>query len=319
MRTGRDTIRSTQSFVGTLSECRRRPSLTGLEILWRWVFGIPALWLVVTRLRSVLGSATGGTFEWSRLGLDHALLSDPIGALTADPLGAVAKFSGAVSLLLPGISAFAIWAGPMLMLTWIVISSAGRTLVLRRANPSLAARPFTLMGLQAIRLTALAASFFLWFEMLRKASSLAIAGPIAAGSEPNLVLYSALVIVTTLGLFTCWAAVSWYFSIAPLVAMREGTGVIASLRASGRLGGLRGKLIEVNMVLGIVKIALIVLAMVFSATPLPFQTVTTNEFLAWWWAGVTVVYLVASDFFHVARLVGYLTLWRKWEPAKILS
>ena len=23
----------------------------------------------------------------------------------------------------------------------------------------------------------------------------------------------------------------------------------------------------------------------------------------WWWAGVTVLYLVASDFFHVARLV----------------
>jgi len=82
-----------------------------------------------------------------------------------------------------------------------------------------------------------------------------------------------------------------------------------------RLGPLRGKLVEINLVMGIVKIALIVLAMVFSACPLPFESVTTPEFLAWWWAGVTVLYLVASDFFHVARLVGYLELWRTYESA----
>jgi len=28
---------------------------------------------------------------------------------------------------------------------------------------------------------------------------------------------------------------------------------------------------------------------------------------------VGVLYLVASDFFHVARLVGYLDLWREFE------
>src|SRR5205085_8663357 len=37
------TVRGAQSFVHTLSECWRRPSLTALEVLWRWVYGIPAL------------------------------------------------------------------------------------------------------------------------------------------------------------------------------------------------------------------------------------------------------------------------------------
>ena len=37
------TVRGTQSFVHTLSECWRRPSLTALEVLWRWAYGIPAL------------------------------------------------------------------------------------------------------------------------------------------------------------------------------------------------------------------------------------------------------------------------------------
>ena len=44
--------------------------------------------------------------------------------------------------------------------------------------------------------------------------------PIAAGHEPNLVLYCAIVIVATLGMFTLWAVVSWAFSVAPLLAMR---------------------------------------------------------------------------------------------------
>jgi hypothetical protein len=52
---------------------------------------------------------------------------------------------------------------------------------------------------------------------------------------------------------------------------------------------------------------------VFSATPLPFESVATQTFLYWWWAGVTLVYFVASDFFHVARLVAYLELWRVYE------
>ena len=67
------------------------------------------------------------------------------------------------------------------------------------------------------------------------------------------------------------------------------------------------------------KIALLVLAMVFSATPLPFESVTTPGFLAWWSAGVAVLYLLASDFFHVARLLGYLELWRTYQNGTPLA
>ena len=102
-------------------------------------------------------------------------------------------------------------------------------------------------------------------------------------------------------------------SVAPLLAMLRGLGAAASLKAAFRLGPVKAKLVEINLVMGIVKIALIVLAMVFSASPLPFETVATEGFLLWWWAGVTVLYLVGSDFFHVVRLVAYLDLWRAFE------
>jgi hypothetical protein len=61
--------------------------------------------------------------------------------------------------------------------------------------------------------------------------------------------------------------------------------------------------------MGIARIALVVLAMVFSATPLPFENVVHGTTLYAWWAVVTVLYLVASDFFQVARVVAFVELW----------
>ena len=71
---------------------------------------------------------------------------------------------------------------------------------------------------------------------------------------------------------------------------------------------LRSQLIETNLVMGIVKVALLVLAIVFSACPLPFSSVETQEFLTCWWIGVGVWWLLASDYFHVVRVVAVLRL-----------
>ena len=305
-------VRGTQTFVHTLSSCWSRPSLTGVEVLWRWAYGAPALWLTWTLVHRNLVTH-GGAKGYPRFGLDPALLNDPVGALTADPMGVVAKVEQAAGIVMPDLLRIAVWLGPLLVAVWIVVSSLGRTMVLRRADSALKPRVFTLMLLQVVRLAALAGSFWVWFSGIQVAARVAVIGPMAAGQEPNLVLYCAISIVTTLGLFVLWGVVSWFFSIAPLLAMLQGLGVAGSLRAAMRLGSLKSKLVEINLVMGIVKIGLIVLGMVFSATPLPFQTVTTPGFLACWWAGVTVLYLVGSDFFHVARLVAYLNLWRGHE------
>lgn len=300
-------------MVETLSRCWGQPSATGLEVLWRWVFGVPALWLVGTQMRAILATHTGGTLDVARLGLDSKLMGDPVGAAAADPLGVSAKVGVAVGILLPDVLHVAMWLVPLLIVVWVVVSSVGRTLVLRRIDSSLHTRVGTFMVLQAVRMVALLGMFGLWFGCLHWAVRVAVTEPIAAGQEPNLVLYFALMIVATLGLFTGWAAVSWALAVAPLVAMLRNVGVGKSLMAGFRLGALRGKLVEVNLVLGIVKIGLIVLGMVFSATPLPFETVTTPDFLRVWWIGVTLLYFMGSDFFHVVRLRAYLELWRVFE------
>ncbi len=132
-------------------------------------------------------------------------------------------------------------------------------------------------------------------------------------------LYCALTIVATLGFFTLWAVAGWSFSVAPLLAMLHNLGAKASLSASFQLGPLRSKLVEINLVMGIVKIALIILALVLSACPLPFESVATPDFMLHWYLVVTVLYIVASDFFHVVRLVSYLELWRALSKGGTLS
>jgi hypothetical protein len=299
-----------------LAWCWRRPSLTALEVLWRWVFGIPTLWVVyrqVTRILLLHAGGADGSIDLGRLGLDKKLLADPVGAAAADPIGVSEKLHDAVSAVWPDVVHVATWLVPALLVAWIVVSAVGRTAVLRRMDERLHARVGTLIALQAVRILALAGSFAIWFGCLWWAANVAVTQRLVAGSEPNLVLYFAIVIVSMLGLFTAWATVSWVLSLAPLVAMLRDTGVAASLRAGLGLGPMRGKLVEVNLVLGIVKIGLIVLAMVFSATPLPFESVATPEFLREWWVGVVILYFVASDFFHVVRLMAYLELWRVYE------
>jgi hypothetical protein len=299
------TVRGTQSFVHTLSECWRRPSLTALEVLWRWAYGVPVLLVLRYEAMRTLQETP----------VDFAALRS---MTVLDPMGSAATLARAMEMLLPAVSRVALWLVPVMVVAWVVMSAIGRTVVLRRVDRRLHSRVGTLIVLQAVRVVALLGSFGVWFWCMERVAEMTVTGPVAAGGEPNLVGYFALVIVATLGLFTLWAVVSWALSIAPLLAMLRGLGAGGSLAAAFRLGPLKAKLVEINLVMGIVKIALIVLAMVFSATPLPFESVTTPEFLLSWWVGVTILYFLGSDFFHVARQVAYLQLWRAYESKENL-
>ena len=292
-----DTIRGTQSFLATIAECWKRPSLLGLELLWRWAFGIPAAAVLAWETYKILSSVSlAGT------GISHFSLIDTVTA--AQILSATAD------VLLPPIREVARWLLPVLIVGWALASGFGRSLVLRRYDPSLRFAPWLMVGLQLLRILVLGASIALWLVGLHWAAWNSLSGP-----DPSLVLYFVQAIALSFAIFFFWALVSWVFSIAPLLALLEGTGIIASLRNSLRFGqgslrGLRSKLVEINLVLGVVKAALIVLAMVFCATPVPFKEEINGTSLYVWWALVSVWYCVASDFFQVARIIGFMEIWR---------
>ena len=290
-----ETVRGTQSLVHIIGACWAQPGILARELAWRWLFGIPllaVLYYAGVRLLAVLLAAHTGITDFS--------LEDPMAAA-----GVIAASSAAIT---PELLRIASWAAPLLAIGWAVASGVGRSFVLRTLAPRARFVPASNMGtlilLQFARILALGGSVVAWFAAVRWAAHRTL-----AVAEPNLVAYCAWVICLSLGIFTLWALFSWVFSVAPLLAVLEGRGVLDSLAASLRLGQLRGKLVEINLVLGIVKLALIVLAMVFSAIPLPFEAVMTGTPLYLWWVAVTILYLVASDFFQVAQLAAFIEFW----------
>jgi hypothetical protein len=115
----------------------------------------------------------------------------------------------------------------------------------------------------------------------------------------------------TLGFFTLWAFISWAVSIAPMLVLLEDCSPVTALARSMTLGkAMRGKLIEINLVMGIVKLALLVLAMVFSSVLIPFSEEVGTSTLHLEWIIVSVLYFIASDYFQVVRLRGFLVFWQ---------
>jgi hypothetical protein len=128
------------------------------------------------------------------------------------------------------------------------------------------------------------------------------------------------VIFLSLGFFTAWALLSWAFSIAPLVMLLEDRSPLSALGQSFRLGKpMTAKLVEINLVMGIVKLTLVVVAMVLSAAPLPFSDQLGSNALHVVWAAATMFFLVASDYFQVVRLKGFVEFWKMFRGSETLS
>jgi len=159
-----------------------------------------------------------------------------------------------VVLLLP--------VGLPVAIAWIVISGLGRNLVLRRMEGKVPFRPVAMIVLQTVWLAVFIAVMYGWWLSVGWSA----ATHITPNAEPDLIGYAMWLIFFSLGFFTLWALVSWALTIAPLLVLLEGRSALSALGQSLSLGrAFSGKLAEINLVMGIVKLALIVVAMVFSA------------------------------------------------------
>jgi hypothetical protein len=288
-------VRGTQSLLHICVACWKQPNLLARELLWRWAFGLPVAAILY--------------YQATRIAAHVAL--NPSAISLNDPVEAGQQLATAAAAIKREVERAIAWLGPLLAVAWAIASGLGRSAVLQRIDPRMRSAPITLIVLQLLRMTALVSVCLGWYRALRWAADTTL-----DSATPNLVAWSAWVICLSLGIFVLWALLSWIFSVAPLLAMLEGRGVFPSLARSLHLGELRSKLVEVNLVLGVVRLGLIVLAMVFSAIPLPFTADMTGTPLYLWWAFVTLLYLVASDFFQVARLAAFVDFWRVYHPEK---
>lgn len=270
-----------------MAEVFRRPSLTGLEVLWRWVFwcivlGRPARSLFDDILRVVNGFQAGGF--------------PALGQVLVSLFWQLRNF----------VATHAVWLLAALVL-WFGLSALGRRALLRRISGTSRASLGRMALLSVLQWVFWAVFLSLWGAGMLVSIEHFITAPQAHGSEASWVPFCAVVIAGTLVVFVLWLSLSWVFPLTAIHAARGGS-FRESWKEALRGGPVRSKLAEINLVLGIVKIALIVLAMVFSASPLPFETVETQSFLVIWTTGVLLLYVAASDYFHVVRWVAFLRM-----------
>jgi hypothetical protein len=287
-------LRGTQSVVGQMGWVLTRPSLTALEVAWRWLFGAPLLVICWIQAQQILAALPAESTGLNTLDASNPWISS-------------IKLAAAWDMYRPHVVGVLQWLAPIAAVAWIVLSAVGRNLVLKRMDPRLPFRPIALIGLQAAWLAVLALTGWAWFRSVGWAASTHI----GTGEEPDLVGYMMWVIFLTLGFFTLWALVSWAVSIAPLLVLLENCSPAAALARSLRLGKpFTSKLVEINLVMGIVKLALLVVAMVFSSVLIPFSEEVGAGALHLEWIIVSVFYFVASDFFQVVRLKGFVEFWQ---------
>ena len=291
--------------------CWRHPTLTLIEVAWRWLFGIPFLLVAWAQAQQILARIPPASAGLDRLDLQNPWLSS---VLLAD---AAARYQPAVVNVLH-------WLLPMGVVGWAIVSGLGRMLVLERMNAldpvgrssghSFLRKLPGYIGLQGLWMLALLACLWLWY----RAVGWACATHITIGVQPDLVGYLCWLIFLSLGIYVLWALLSWTLAAAPLLLwLGDDAGPGASFRAltqSFRLGkALSSKLMEVSLVLAIVKIMLIVLDMVFSAAPLPFSDEFGTDVLHGIYVAVFVAFLVGNDYFHVVRLRSFRELWRHYR------
>jgi len=284
-------------MVGHIGWVIRRPLLIATEVGWRWLFGIPLL-LVCWK-------------QWQNILAAFPLESSGFNSLdTQNPWVAVVQLANVWTYYQPPAFAVLRWLLPSAALAWVAISGIGRNLVLKRMESRLLFRPVEMIALQAAWLALLATTFWGWYCCMQWAA----ATHISAGGEPDLVGFAVWAIVLSLAFFTAWALLSWSLSVAPLVMLLESRSALSSLGQSLRLGkAFTSKLAEINLVMGIVKLALIVLAMVFSAAPLPFSDELGGSAMHVVWTASTIFYIVANDLFQVVRLKGFVEFWRTYR------
>jgi hypothetical protein len=157
----------------------RHPSLTAMEVAWRWLFGVPFLVIAWGQAQRILAqippdSVGLGRLDWQNPWLSSVILADAVGHYE------------------PPVISVLRWLLPLGVVGWAIVSGIGRTLLLARMNAldpvsARSQRPLLrvipgYIGLQGLWMLALLGCLWLWY----RAVGWACATHINVGSQPDL-------------------------------------------------------------------------------------------------------------------------------------
>ena len=274
-----------------IARIRREPSLLAIEVAWRWTFGAVALALLA--------------FAFVRL--QHAVVINPeeeaqLHSMSPDLMGQALVMIAARAMPIAGrLAAILI---PALLVLWSVAAILGRAVVLTR-----------LVGPPRERMHW---NGFIGVHVLRAASILGLtAGYLAASffaalfvnpEDPNYLLGALVFVVMFVVVVALWMWVHWVLSVAAIFPVTDGMGTVASVQSAFRLVRTRGgELAAVATGNGTARSLVALVFTFFGLLPLPLYSVapgllTAIEII------IALTYCVISDWFLLARLVGYLEI-----------
>jgi hypothetical protein len=190
---------------------------------------------------------------------------------------------------------------PALLILWVIAASVGRAAVLTR-----------LLGPERTNLNWRG---FIGVHVFRAASILALAAAylgcaiiagLFAGPDPNMLLVTLIFLVLFAIAVLGWLWVHWVLSLAVIYPVRDAAGTWSSVRSALQLVRKNGK--ELSGIAATNGTARTVAALVFTflgLLPIPLYHVAPDLFVAIEIV-IILVYCVLSDWFLLARSVGYL-------------
>jgi hypothetical protein len=134
---------------------------------------------------------------------------------------------------------------------------------------------------------------------------------VSRDAMPNVGVMLVILLPAFVLIVGAWAALNWYLSLAPILAVSENGKLAAGVWEFAR--GSRDRLAEVSIVSGVIRGACFVIALILSfavAALVSNPRLVVADLIA-----ISLLYFLCADFVYMARLCAYAKLRIKLEPA----
>ena len=275
----------------------RRPALVFAEIAWRWSFGLASLALLGMTCILFLSSIRVGDsdMQLARSGSPWILADVVARLLSANS----APLLRALAVLVPGMA-----------ILWTIAASVGRLITV---PPLLTPRPdkpsAAFPALLAISFLRTALALALIAAYLGCAALAAVLASETRSAPQQQVQISFFIFMPTfLLVLLAWAVLNWFFSIAPIFAVRDSRPALASFADAVRLFSANKRdFLAIGSAYGLAKtIAIIVVTIagiVLGVALSSFPALDTAVLIV-----LTLAYLAFADLLNLARLASYALL-----------
>lgn len=289
----------------------RKPAVFLAELAWRWAFGAATLLLLAYSV--LLFTSSTSISDRDLFGLSGLIPGTMRSAL-------VHIFSGSGPVLVRLLLA----VGGGIGLLWWLASSLGRAVVLQELLPisklSSAAALRSLFKFNLLRALISFCAVLAYIASFVIAWRFASGGQAATGDltpptvDANVTQFYVVFVPLALLIGWLWSTLSWYLTLAPIIAVSSGRGLLDSISHSAAIAFSRFRQFSwVGFVFGTLRFLLAAIVFTFVVTVFgvlvqvstPLAVAVSFLFL--------LVYFAVSDFLAVVRLAAYVRI-IDWDP-----